>query len=309
MTDETTPAAARSEIEFGAYFPSTEIGNDPAAIKHWAQGVEEMGFGYAAIVDHVLGAVHADREPALWAPYNETHPFHEPMVLMGFLAAVTEHLNFQTNVVILPQRQIALLAKQAAEIDVLSAGRLRLGVGSGWNYVEYEALGVPWEDRGSRMDEQIELLRQLWTEPVVDFHGTFHRVDRAGILPRPKQPIPLWFGGFADIALRRAARLGDGFVFTSSDRAAAETLDRLRGHLVEAGRDIDSFPIEFALAYGSGPERWERAMQRITEHGVSHVTVNTMSTGADFYGTSAPNLTSVDDHLSALETFLAAVKA
>lgn len=296
-----------SSMQYGAYFPSTEIGNDPGAIRHWAQATEDLGFSYCALVDHVLGAAQNDRDPALWAPYDHTNLFHEPLVLAGFLAAATTTLQFQTNVVILPQRQTALLAKQAAEVAGLSGGRLRLGVGSGWNYVEYEALGVEWATRGALMDEQISVLRRLWSEELLDFDGAFHRIDRAGIAPRPDAPIPLWFGGFADVALRRAARLGDGFTFTSSGADTLETLDRLRGYLRAAGRDIDNFPIEFAIAYSSGPERWERALQRAADHGVSHVSVNTMLAGAVFYGTAAPDLRNVDDHIAALEEFKSAV--
>lgn len=288
--------------------PSTEIGNDPGAIRHWAQAVEELGFDYAAFVDHVLGPQQQDRDPALWAPYDHTNLFHEPLVLAGFFAAATSTLEFQTNVVILPQRQVALLAKQCAEVAGLSGGRFRLGVGSGWNYVEYEALGVPWEGRGALMDEQIEVMRRLWTEELVDFDGDFHRIDRAAIAPRPDAPVPIWFGGFADVALRRAARLGDGFTFTSSGGDTVETLERLRTHIDAAGRDPGAFPVEFAIAFSSGPQRWERAMQRAVDHHVTHVSVNTMIAGAEFYGTTPPDLRTVDDHIAALEQFLSAVR-
>lgn len=295
-------------MQFGAFFPSTEIGNDPGAIRDWAQAVEGLGFAYAAFVDHVLGPQQVDRDPELWAPYDHTNLFHEPLVLAGFFAAATSTLEFQTNVVILPQRQAVLLAKQCAEVASLSAGRFRLGVGSGWNYVEYEALGVPWEGRGALMDEQIEVIRRLWADELVDFDGEFHRIDRAAIAPRPDAMIPIWFGGFADVALRRAARLGDGFTFTSSSGETVETLGRLRAHLAAAGRDPQAFPVEFAIAYSSGPARWERAMQRAVENNVSHVSVNTMIAGAEFYGTTPPDLRTVDDHIGALEEFLTTVR-
>jgi probable F420-dependent oxidoreductase len=244
----------------------------------------------------------------LWAPYTHKNLFHEPLVLAGFFAAATSTLEFQTNVVILPQRQTALSAKQVAEVAGLSNGRFRLGVGSGWNYVEYESLGVPWEGRGQLMDEQIKVLRELWANELVDFDGDFHRIDRAAIAPRPEVTVPIWFGGFADVALRRAARLGDGFTFTSSGSDTVETLDKLRGHISDAGRDSSTYPVEFAVAYSSGPNRWERALQRAVDNGVTHMSVNTMIAGAEFYGTTPAQLSTIDDHIGALEEFITAVE-
>src|SRR5215470_16793940 len=165
-------------MRYGVVFPQTEFGNDPAAIKDYAQAAEELGYDYLLVYDHVLGA-HPDREPKLTGPYTHEHPFHEPMVLFGFLAGVTTKLGLTTGIVILPQRQTVLVAKQAAEIDVLSGGRLRLGVGLGWNHVEYEALGENFKNRGRRADEQVEVLRKLWTEPLVNFHGTDHIINNA----------------------------------------------------------------------------------------------------------------------------------
>src|SRR5215212_5329483 len=188
-------------MQFGAVFPTTEIGDDPVAIRDFAQAAEGLGYSYIVAYDHVLGAVHEGRDPKLSGPYTEQHAFHEPFVLFGYLAGVTSTIELETAVIIL-QRQAVLAAKQAAEVDVLSGGRLRLGLGTGWNYVEYEGLDVPWARRGKRFDEQIELMRQLWGEPVVDYAGTFHRVDRAGIAPRPAHQIPIWLGGGSEAALR-----------------------------------------------------------------------------------------------------------
>jgi probable F420-dependent oxidoreductase len=199
-------------MKFGAVFPTTEFGNDPIAIRYWAQAAEQLGYNHILTYDHVLGSVHAGREPKLLGPYTERDPFHEPFVLYGYLAGQTTKLELVTGILILPQRQTALVAKQAAEVDVLSGGRLRLGIGTGWNWVEYDALGVGYADRGARMDEQIEVLRKLWSESTIDFDGAHHRIDRAGILPRPKN-IPIWMGGFSEVAVRRAARVGDGFLF------------------------------------------------------------------------------------------------
>jgi probable F420-dependent oxidoreductase len=214
-------------MRFGAVFPTNEIGDDPAAIRDWAQAAEALGYAHIATYDHVLGAVHEGREPKLWGPYSEQHPFHEPFVLFGFLAGATRDIVLETSIIILPQRQAALVAKQAAEVDVLSGGRLRLGVGSGWNPVEYEALGVEWAGRGRLFDEQVRLMRALWENDVVDFDGEFHRVDRAGIAPRPARRIPLWFGGGTLPAMRRAARLGDGFVFGGATRRLADQIATL----------------------------------------------------------------------------------
>src|SRR6185436_13789954 len=165
------------------------------------------------------------------------HPFHEPMVLFGFLAGVTAHLQLTTGILILPQRQTALVAKQAAEIDVLSNGRLRLGVGLGWNHVEYEALGMDFRTRGRRVEEQVEVLRKLWTEPLVTYRGTGHVIDNAGLNPMPVQrPIPIWFGGSAEPALKRAARLGDGWMPAGRqpDDAMKRMIEQLESYLEQA---------------------------------------------------------------------------
>lgn len=294
-------------MQFGATFPTTEIGDDPAAVRDVAQAAEALGFSHLVAYDHVLGAEHAGREPKLWGPYTENDAFHEPFVLLGFLAGVTTTIGFETAIIILPQRQTVLVAKQAAEVDVLSGGRLRLGVGSGWNHVEYEALGVPWEGRGARFDEQVDLLRRLWTEPVLDVDGTYHRIDRAGILPRPRRSIPLWFGGSSEVAIRRAARTGDGFTFASAGGKTVALVVRLRELLAEEGRDPATFPVEFTLMYGLGEDRWLKAVQGAREAGVDYVTVNTMSTTAVWTGMDAPGFGSPAEHIAAFERFLQVV--
>ena len=199
-------------MQIGAIFPQTEIGQDPGVIREYAQAVEELGYGHLLAFDHVLGADTSTR-PDWRGPYTSKTMFHEPLVLYGYLAAITQRIELVTGIIILPQRQTALVAKQAAEVDVLSGGRLRLGVGIGWNDVEYEALGENFHNRGRRSEEQVELLRELWTKEAVTFEGRWHRVTAAGINPLPVQrPIPLWFGsGPTDAALQRIARLGDGW--------------------------------------------------------------------------------------------------
>lgn len=291
-------------MQFGATFPTTEIGDDPIAVRDFAQAAEALGYSHIVAYDHVLGAVHEGREPKLWGPYRETDPFHEPFVLFGFLAGVTTTIEFETAIIILPQRQTVLVAKQAAEVDVLSGGRLRLGVGTGWNPVEYEGLGIPWKGRGARFDDQIALLRRLWTEPVLDVTTAQHRIDRAGILPRPRRSIPIWFGGNSDIALRRAARVGDGFTFASAGRKTVEQVEKLRGLLTEEGRDPAGYPIEFTLMYGLGEARWASAVQGAREAGVDYLAINAMSTTAAWTNMEAPGFSGPAQHIAALERFM-----
>jgi probable F420-dependent oxidoreductase len=291
-------------MDLGVVFPTAEIGTDPGAIRAYAQAVEDLGITRLVTYDHVLGAVHADREPPLWGPYDETTPFHEPMVLFGFLAATTTRLELATGILILPQRQAALVAKQAVELDLLSEGRFVLGVGTGWNHVEYEALGVPWDDRGARFDEQLEVLRSLWTEPVVDLDGRFHRIDRAGIEPRPPRPIRLWFGGHTERAYRRAVRWGDGFTLRTAGEERRVGLARLRGLLGEAGRASAPFAIDATTDVGLGPDAWRAEAEEWAALGGSLLCLRTQDTGAAWRGTSGAGLHGVDQHVAAVERWV-----
>src|SRR4051794_20086417 len=200
-------------MQIGAVYPQNELRGDPSAVRRIGTVVEALGFDHLMAYDHVLGAVHAHRSPALPGPYTERDPFHDPFVMFAHLAGITERISFATGVLVLPQRDTALVARQAADVDLLSGGRLRLGGGVGWNYVEYDALGHDFHTRGAREEEQIDLLRRLFTEPVVDFKGRFDRVDRAALVPRPARPIPIWMGGSSRAAFERAARLADGFMY------------------------------------------------------------------------------------------------
>src|SRR3954451_10320303 len=200
-------------MQIGVVYPQTELRGDPIAARRFGRAAEELGFDHLLAYDHVLGAVHAGRTRELTGPYDELDPFHDPFVLFAYLAGLTERLQFATGVIVLPQRPTALVARQAADLDLLSGGRLRLGVGIGWNHVEYEALGQDFRTRGARQEEQIGLLRRLWTEPVVDFSGRFDRLDRAALVPSPERPIPIWLGASGDKAFDRASRLADGFIF------------------------------------------------------------------------------------------------
>jgi probable F420-dependent oxidoreductase len=268
-------------MKIGVVFPQTEIGNDPAAIRDYAQTAEGLGFSHVLAYDHVLGA--NPQRPGGWSgPYTYLTPFHEVFVLFGYLAAVTQRLGLATGIIILPQRQTALVAKQAASLDVLSGGRLRLGVGLGWNEVEYTALNENFHNRGKRMDEQVQLLRRLWTEPLVDFQGKWHTIPDAGLNPLPVQrPIPIWFGGSAEAALRRLARLGDGWIALHRRAVDAKpALAQLERFLEEAGRTRSQVGLEARISYDTGdPKAWETTVREWQVEGATHLSFNTMGSG------------------------------
>ena len=296
-------------MDFGVVFPTTQIGTDPAVIRDFAQTAEGLGYRRLLVYDHVLGAVHADRDPPLPGPYTEHDPFHEPLVLLGFLAACTTTIELGVAVLVLPQRQTALAAKQAAEVDLLSRGRLVLAVGTGWNYVEYQSLGASFGDRGRRLDEQVDLLRRLWREPVVDYCGQFHRIDRAGLAPRPARgDIPLYFGGGAEASLRRAARTGDGFVFGSASPHTHQRAARLRELLAAHGRDPDAFPMETMIDYSLGPQAWAGQVPVWQASGGSILSIRTMSTGAGYHGVPHARLPDPAAHIAALSEFRRVVR-
>jgi probable F420-dependent oxidoreductase len=280
-------------VKIGVVFPQTEIGADAGAVRVYAQRVEELGYTHLLAYDHVLGADPAVHEG--WnGPYDVHTTFHEPLVLFGYLAAVTS-LELVTGIIILPQRQTALVAKQAAEVDLLTGGRFRLGIGLGWNAVEYEALGKNFADRGARMSEQVALLRRLWTEPVVTFEGRHERVTGAGLAPMPVQrPIPLWFGAQSERAYVRAGQLGDGWF---PQAPPGPRLDEARSVVeraaAEAGRDPAKLGMEGRVSWGEGGvEKLADHVQRWRDAGATHLSVNTMGAG----------FASVDDHLAALES-------
>jgi probable F420-dependent oxidoreductase len=295
-------------LKLGAIFPTTEIGDDPIAIRDWAQAAEALGFHHILIYDHVLGALHAGRKPPLAGPYTERDAFHEPFVLYGYLAAVTQRIELCTGVIILPQRQTALVAKQAAEVDLLSGGRLRLGVGTGWNFVEYESLGVPFEKRGKRFDEQIELLRRLWREPVIDYTGRFHRIDRAGILPHPRRDIPIWLGGFTPAAVQRAARVGDGMLFGTYPSRMQQLWELTQAELTKAGRSADGFGAEASVDAGDSPETWVQELALWRDAGGTHLSLRAMDTAAEFVGHKRFGFKGPRDYIAVLERFVAAVR-
>lgn len=284
-------------MKLGVVFPQMEIGADPISVRDYVQTAEGLGYDYLNIYDHVLGA--NPERPGGWSgPYTHKTSFHEVMVVLGFMAAVTERIELVTSIIILPQRQTALVAKQTAEVDVLSNGRLRLGVGIGWNEVEYISLNENFRNRARRMEEQITVLRELWTKPLVTFEGKYHNIPDAGLLPMPvQQPIPIWFGGRADAALRRMARLGDGWITnpTPFEKLRAD-LENLHDYIEQAGRKPKSFGVDVRFGYAQKPEMgWVKEAARLEKIGVTHLCINTMGAG----------FTSLSQHLDAIREFKA----
>jgi len=269
-------------MRIGVVFPQTEYGHDPVAVCDFAQTAEGLGYTHVIAYDHVLGA-NPDRPDGWSGPYTYQHSFLEPFVLFATMAAVTRSIELAPGVLILPQRQTALVAKQAATLDALSGGRVRLGVGLGWNPVEYQALGADFRTRGRRLEEQVGLLRRLWTEPLVSFAGRWDTITDAGLNPLPVQrPIPLWFGASAEAAIRRAARLADGWMMTGTRSAdeARPSLDLLDRWLHEMGRSRSSFGVEARLAYRPGEAAaWAQQVRAWEAAGLSHLSLNTMGAG------------------------------
>lgn len=286
-------------MRIGVTFPQTEFGNDPGAIREYARAVEGLGFRHFLVYDHVLGADTTGR-PGWTGPYTSETPFHEVFVLLAYVAAVTERLELVTGVLILPQRQTALVAKQAAEVDVLTGGRFRLGIGVGWNAVEYEALNEDFRTRGRRCEEQMAVLRALWTDPVVTFDGTYHRLTAVGLNPLPTQrPIPIWLGGDSEIAIERCGRLADGWIpHGRPDGELAARIARVHAHAAAAGRPPGTVGIEGRLSINEVPEdEWATEVERWRGLGVSHLGLNTMGAG----------LPTPEAHIAAIKRFAEAV--
>ena len=301
-------------LRLGAVFPQGEIGPDPVSARDFAQAAEALGYDHLLVYDHVVG-VDAARHPGWRGGYDYTDTFYEPLVLFGYLFGVTTRLELATGILILPQRQTALVAKQAATIDYLSGGRLRLGVGVGWNRVEYEALGTSFEDRGQRIEEQIEVLRALWTQPVISYQGRWHAVSYAGINPLPVQrPIPIWIGGATDRVLRRTARVGDGWIVpglasqvdelvpldsahqpsaadAAMPRDARSLIARLQGYVRDEARDPTAVGIEKVVGVARrSREEWARIAVAWREAGATHLSVDTSRAG----------LATPDDHIRSI---------
>lgn len=281
-------------LKTGVVFPQTEIGDDIVVIRDYTQTIEGLGFDYLLAYDHVLGA-NPEREGGWRGPYTYNEMFHEPFTLFSYLAAITETLEFVTGILILPQRQTALVAKQAAQLAIMSGGRLRLGVGVGWNRVEMEGLGQDFSTRGKRSEEQVKLLRRLWNEPLVKFDSEFHSLDDVGINPLPKQQIPIWFGGGADAVLKRMARLGDGWLLSTMPPEKMKPYrEKLVRYLEEEGRGPDEFGIDVRISVRiQPPEQWDAHIAEYQSLGATHISINTMGMG----------FTSIDEHVAVIRRF------
>lgn len=285
-------------MHIGAVLPHNEIGTDPGAIKAYLQGVEDLGMTHLLIYDHVMGA-DPNRPGGFKGPYDKDVAFHEPFTFFAFAAAVTSSIEFVTTVLILPQRQTVLVAKQAAEVALLSGNRLRLGVGTGWNKVEYQGLNEDFTNRGKRQAEQVELMRKLWAEDTFTFEGQYHTVERAGINPRPTQPVPIWFGGSAPALLERCARLGDGWMPLggANDKSKA-LLEQIAAHRRSFGLSMDGFGVQAQAQWGGGnPERWKSHFDTWRSIGATHMAVATHNAGR----------TDVDGHLARIAEYRDAV--
>jgi probable F420-dependent oxidoreductase len=282
-------------MKIGAVFPQTEFPADPIAIRDYTQTVEGLGFSHVLAYDHILGA-NPNRPGGWQGPYTFTDSFYEPLALFSFMAGLTTKLEFATGIIILPQRETAVFAKQAAVLDVLCEGRLRIGVGIGWNQVEYEALNQNFRTRGKRIEEQVELLQKLWTEELVTYQGKWHTISDAGLNPMPVQrPIPIWFGGHVEAVMSRIARLGDGWMpnFRTAERAKP-TLAILDKYLAENGRSRTDIGIEPRLHTVNGnPDLWQQTITDWAAEGAAHFSFNTMGAG----------FTSPQQHLDALTHF------
>lgn len=286
-------------MKIGVVFPQIEFGNDVGALREYVQLVEAAGFHHLLAYDHVLGA-NPERPGGWQGPYTHHDPFHEPFVLFGYMAALTTRLEFVTGVLILPQRETALVAKQAAELDVLSNGRFRLGIGNGWNEVEYVALNQDFHARGRRIEEQVAVLRQLWTQELVTYQGRWHTIPDAGLNPLPVQrPIPIWFGGHADAVLQRIARIGDGwFPNYRTAVSARPSLDKLAHYLAANGRSLAHIGIEARISFGNGrADEWQQTLTDWQAAGATHISLNTMSLGFD----------TPQKHIAALSQFAAEI--
>jgi probable F420-dependent oxidoreductase len=285
-------------MDIGAVIPHNEIGNDPVAIRAYAQGVEALGLTHLLIYDHVVG-VDRDRPGGFEGPYDKDVAFHEPFVLYGFLAACTTTVDLVTAVLILPQRQTVLVAKQAAELAILSNDRFKLGVGVGWNTVEYDALNEEFGNRGRRQAEQVELMRRLWTEDAFSYRGEYHAFEHASILPRPTKPIPVLFGGSAPALIERCARLGDGWMPLGSPNEKSEArLAEMRRIREASGLSWDGFAVMSQAQYAGGtPERWRSHAQKWNELGATHLAIATHNDGP----------TDVDGHLARIVEYRTAI--
>ena len=288
-------------LKLGVAYPQNELAGDPTALRRFALAVEELGYDHLLMYDHVVGAVRAeDRNPPVpERSYSEKDPFHDPLISLGYLAAITSRIELVTGILVLPQRQTVLVARQAADVDLLSGGRLRLGVGVGYNPVESHALGMDWSTRGRRMAEQIPYLRRLWAGEPLTFDGEFDQIDRAALNPAPTRPIPIWYGGNSESAFKRAAAIADGFIFGYAfQESALQSWERVQQLLRERGRTTEGFRAVFNLLPHERADwvpRIAEILPRLRDAGVTDATIVSARNG----------LTTVDEHID----YISEVKA
>ena len=281
-------------MDFGISFPQTQIGNDPAIIRNFVETAEELGFERLTLVDHILGAKEAKDAP--WAVhYTIEYGFHEPLTLFAWIAGFTKSIQFVTANVVLPQRQTELVAKQAAQIDILTGGRMVLGIGVGWSKSEFEALNMNFANRGARIEEQVDLLRRLWTDELVEFEGKWHKISEMGMNPRPiQQTIPIWFGAMEEVAVRRAARIGDGWLMSprgKPDDQMKKLVEAFYGEADSAGRNVNDLGIDATVfAEDRGPNEWLSEAQAWRDLGATSITFRTSESG----------FTHIDQHINAM---------
>jgi probable F420-dependent oxidoreductase len=282
-------------MKLGVIYPQVELRGDPTALRRFAVAAEAVGYDHLVIYDHLVGATSENRNPPITAPYDERSPFHDPLVAFGFLSGLTERIEFVVAVMIAPARQTVLMARQAADVDLMSNERLRLGVGAGYNPIEFHAAGVDFATRGKKLDQQIPYLRRLWSEELISYEGDFDQIDRANIVPRPRRQIPIWCGGFAEVMLRRAVKMADGFIFGYGlGDDAMQAWIRLQELLAKAGRSVEGFGAEFLMHPPNGPyaealkqhtvaiysdEETIDGMLRLKDAGATHVSLYTMDRG------------------------------
>lgn len=284
-------------IKLGAIFPQTEIGTNTLAIREYVLAVEQLGFDYILAFDHILGADISNR-PNWNGPYTKEHSFYEPFVLFAYIASITSNIELATGIIILPQRQTALVAKQASTLDLLSNGRLRLGIGIGWNSVEYEALGEDFSNRGIRSEEQVDVMRALWTNETINYEGNWHNINDAGINPLPIQkPIPIWFGGKSEKVLERIGRIGDGWIASGLNGPNQESIsifDKIHDYTKKASRKPEDVGLETWLSTKQAPlELLADQALEWQNIGATHIGLTTMGAG----------YSSIKEHIQALEDF------
>ena len=288
-------------MELGVTVPIVEFGDDLGGVREFVQAAEQLGYTHIRILDHVLGADPQYHPEVPRFPYTHQSYIHEPFTLMAFLSGITTTIKLVTGILILPQRQTALVAKQAAEVDVLSGGRLRLGIGIGWNPVEYEALGQNFHTRGRRCEEQIAVLRKLWTQELVNFEGRDHKISHAGIRPLPIQrPIPIWLGAGSSAnpipterVLKRIGNMADGwFPMFPYDHPNRGVVEQVQEYARSAGRNPSEIGMEGRIRMASnGPEDWLAESKAWEAMGATHLSASTVG----------PQITTIDQHIDALQ--------